>query len=74
MEVIECGTLVTSKLMKGDGMITCVSIRFDKVSYEVSYFVDGKYETVWLNEREFVVKGSDIKGYVKKIGVGYKSE
>lgn len=53
MNVIKCGTEVITKLESIHCLITCISIRFDKITYEVSYFRNGIYYTVWLNEEEF---------------------
>jgi len=53
METIKCGTLVVMKLANIQGMITCVSLRFDRVIYEVTYYVGAEQETIWVNENEF---------------------
>lgn len=52
-EVTPCGTLVTSKLSNVNGIVTAISIRFDTVSYEVSYFSGHEYKTIWMNGCEF---------------------
>ena len=53
-------------LLDIEGMITSVNICFDKVRYEISYFVSGKQESIWMNESEFELSE------VSKIKVGYK--
>lgn len=53
LKVIPCGTIVKTKYGNIEGMITCISIKFDKVLYEVSYFLNGDQKTVWMNEPEF---------------------
>ncbi len=53
INVFQCGTKVDTKIGKIQGMITCSSIRFDKVQYEITFNNDGKFETVWMNEEEF---------------------
>ena len=50
---LPCGSIVKTKLSNIEGMITCQSIRFDKVQYEISYFNNGEQRTVWMNENEF---------------------
>ncbi len=67
IELIPCGTKVTPKLLKVDAMITCSSIRFDKVTYELTYFNSGEQKTIWMNENEF-----NITGPVDKVKVGFK--
>jgi hypothetical protein len=56
MEIIKCGTIVILKLVRIEGMVTCSSIRFEKVVYEVSYFINGEQKLIWVNEAEFEVK------------------
>jgi hypothetical protein len=63
IELYSCGTIVKIKLTDIQGMITCASIRFDRVQYEVSYFYSGEQKTLWLNENEF-----DTETNKQKIG------
>lgn len=67
IKIIECGTTVRPKLLKVDAIITAICIRFERVTYEISYFNNGEYKTVWLSESELntVTVGKDFK-------VGYK--
>jgi len=65
MEVIKCGTEVITKIEQIHGIITCSSIRFDKVVYEFSYFRNGEYKNVWLHESEFIL---DKESNKQKIG------
>lgn len=60
-----CGTMVKIKISGIKGMITCSSIRFDKIQYEVTYFLDSDHKVSWMNENEF--ETSD-----KKQSIGYK--
>ena len=53
INVFQCGTKVSTLIGKIDGMITCSSIRFDKIQYEITFNNDGKFETVWMNQSEF---------------------
>lgn len=66
MKVIKCGTRVTPKLQNFEGIITGISIRYDKVSYEVSYFYNGDYKSIFMDESEFDVQACD------KTIVGFK--
>lgn len=62
-----CGSIVKTKLSKIEGMITCQSIRFDKIQYEISYFLNGEQKTIWMNENEFEVNiEREIIGFIKK--------
>lgn len=67
IEVIECGTIATTKLHEIKGMITACSIRFDKINYEFTYFKDGEQRVIWLHEEEFE------KSDHKKINIGFKA-
>lgn len=64
--VYKSGTRVVTIVGDVAGMITCSSIRFKEVRYEISYFLAGVYTNVWLNEDEFEVTTDE------KIKVGYK--
>jgi hypothetical protein len=67
MEVIKCGSMVAIKGNHDtDGIITCLSIRYNNVSYEVSYFNNGEYKQVWLVEDEFTLTNGD------RIKIGFK--
>lgn len=63
-EVYPCGTSVTTVVGSMSGMITCVSERFGKVQYEITYMDGGEFKTVWMNEYEFKTDA----GEKKKIG------
>lgn len=65
MEIIKCGTEVITKIEQIHGIITCSSIRFDRVVYELSYFRNGEYRSCWLNESEFTLDKESSK---QKIG------
>jgi hypothetical protein len=56
MTVIECGTSVVTKIGNKKGMITAVAIRFDSVTYEITYFDENAFQTVWLREQEMEIK------------------
>lgn len=61
----QCGTIVTICISKIEGMITGVNLRFDSISYEITYFHDGEHKTVWLREQEFTTEGIKKIGYLK---------
>jgi len=69
MEVIKYGTKVESVIGGIIGIITAISIRESGFSYEVSYFVDSEYKSIYLCESEFVIRG---KRNTQKIG--FKNE
>jgi hypothetical protein len=62
-----CGTTVTTKYGRIEGMITAQSIRFDRVQYEISYFDSGDHKTVWMNEFEFETEAD-------KKSIGFKNK
>jgi len=47
-----CGTQVTVTLGGFRGIITCISIRFGNVTYEVSYYIAQELRTIWVNPLE----------------------
>lgn len=53
LKVLPCGTSITS--INGDvmGNISCISIRYGKISYELTYFFNGEFKTTWMHESEF---------------------
>ena len=53
MELIPCGTEVT--LMHSDikGFITGINIRESRVTYEISYWSSGNYQSNWFTTAEF---------------------
>jgi hypothetical protein len=59
MEIFQCGIYVIIKLANIKGIITCCAIRFDKVTYEITYFIGGKQETIWVNQGEIEIEDSE---------------
>lgn len=57
--MVSCGTTVETKIGKHVAIITAACIRFDKVQYELSYFYNGDYKTVWLHRAEFDLRETD---------------
>lgn len=60
IETIKCGTLVIIKLANIKGMVTCMSLRFDRVAYEVTYFDGADAKTIWVHESEFEVTNPEL--------------
>lgn len=67
MTIVKGGTKVTTVLSNIQGIVTGTSIRFEAISYEVSYFNNGEYKQVWLNESEFTITEG------KKQTIGFKN-
>lgn len=61
LKVFNCGTMVTTKLGNLEGMITCYSNRFMKIQYEITYYLNGEFKTVWLTDNEFTTNKSKTK-------------
>ncbi len=67
MLIYKCGTEVITKSETINAIITAISIRFDRVTYEISYFRSGLYYSVFLNENEF-----ELKTNLEKSKIGFK--
>jgi hypothetical protein len=59
--VYKCGIKVITVIGNIEGMITGVSIRFEKVQYEVSFFYDGEQRCYWMHEQEFITNEEKVK-------------
>lgn len=66
MNIIKCGTPAITKIGQIESIVTSSNIRFNSVTYELSYFHNGDYKTVWLNENEFEIE------HKSKIKIGFK--
>lgn len=53
MKLLPCGITVRTKISNIEGMITAACIRFDKVTYEISYFSNSEQKVIWMHEKEF---------------------
>lgn len=63
--VFKCGQKVAIKFNHDvDGIITAQLLRFERAVYEISYFNNGEYKQIWLDESEFTA----INGEKQKIG------
>lgn len=66
IKIFKCGMVAKPKMHNAEGIITAVSIRFGRCTYELSYFNNGDYKTVWLSEEELEISGEE------KQKVGFK--
>ena len=66
MIVIKCGTKALTKMAHIEAIVTAISIRFNRAQYELSYFHNGEYKTMWMDESEF-----DIDP-IEKVTIGFK--
>jgi len=65
--ILPCGSIVKTKIGGIEGMITCQSIRFDKIQYEITYFTNNEQKCIWMNENEFETNvNRQIIGFVRK--------
>lgn len=66
MKIYPGGTEVITKLGGIKGTITAATIRFDFVSYELTFFSNGDYKTVWVYEAEFTTAAEkETIGFIK---------
>ena len=66
MKIYPCGISVKVTQLGLHAVIETVSIKFDSVQYEVSYFIEGKQQLIWLNEVQFTTTAN-------KVTIGYKA-
>jgi hypothetical protein len=66
--VYKQGTTVEMKVGSIVGMITGISVKFVSVLYEITYYADGLYHTIWANELEFEPRSKE-----KTQVIGFKS-
>jgi hypothetical protein len=67
IRIYPCGTDVQIKNAAVNGTITATSIRFNSISYEISYFIGSEQKVLWMNEKEFSVEPN-----TNKIKIGFK--
>ena len=67
MNIHKCGSEIRTKFGNHNGIITAVCIRFQSIQYEVTYYFQGDYKVVWMNECEFFVDKEN------KSGIGFKN-
>lgn len=69
MKVLKTGTRVSLKINESiSGIITAVCIRFNNVSYEFTYLLNGSITKEWVNEEELITAEA-----AKKLSIGYKN-
>ena len=61
------GITVEMKVGSIVGMITGVSIKFTSILYEITYYTDGIFHTIWANEVEFEPRSKE-----KTQAIGFK--
>ena len=66
MEVVKCGAKAHINLNQTEAIVTGISIRFKRASYELSYYHNGEYKIVWCDESEFTVSDGS------KMRIGFK--
>jgi hypothetical protein len=54
--IVKTGTRVITVLNNIEGLITGVTIREERVTYEFCYFSGQEYKVIWLSEFEFIDK------------------
>ena len=59
IQVLKCGLVAKPKMHNAEGIITAISIRFGRCTYELSYFHNGEYRTIWLSEEEIEVSNGE---------------
>lgn len=69
MEVIATGTEVTTLIGKVKAVITGICIRGTRVTYELSYFVDGDHKSCWVDNTEIVWEAG-----MDKVEIGYATD
>ncbi|MDQ3047067.1 MAG: hypothetical protein M3R27_05920 [Bacteroidota bacterium] len=68
INAIVCGTEVTPKLIPITGIITAICARYNKLTYEITYYDSGEFKTTWMHESEFTLKVSQSNK------IGFNSE
>ena len=68
MEIIPCGTEVVLKRSEYRGVITGISIRGSRITYEVSYYESGTYKSNWFCDFEFLIDADNPRATI-----GFKS-
>jgi hypothetical protein len=67
IDVYSCGTYVAIKINGVKAMITAVSIRYSHIIYEITYYTNDEFKTVWMRDEEF-----EIKNDYGKTNIGFK--
>jgi hypothetical protein len=65
MTIYPCGSEVVIKRPGVFGNVTAVMIRFELITYEITYYVDSIQQRVWVHEDEIMKDG-------KKHPIGFK--
>ena len=66
MLIYPCGSAVVITRSGYQGDVTAVEIRYELVRYEVTYYIDGMQQRVWVHENE-------LNNPINKAKVGFKN-
>lgn len=66
IKIFPCGTEVILERTGNFGNITAVEIRFELIRYEVTYYIDGYQQKIWVHPDEL------HKENKRKTGIGFK--
>ncbi|MBP7398176.1 MAG: hypothetical protein KA954_01225 [Chitinophagales bacterium] len=69
IEVIPCGTAVTTKIGKVEGIIVGIKIEFKAIIYNISYFTGDCFKNYEMSEEEF-----DVSDLSNKQMIGLKKQ
>ena len=62
ISIYKCGTYVHIPAGDITGWISAISISFDNISYEISYFAGtGEHMTIWLHDTQFTTQNNRTK-------------
>lgn len=66
MKVLPCGAEVIIERTGNFGNITAIEIRFELIRYEVTYYIDGYQQRIWVHPDELHKEESKKKtiGYI----------
>ena len=67
MLIYSCGTSVIVERAGIQGDVTAIEIRFTLVRYEITYYIEGVQQRIWVHE-------SELNHATRKNKVGFKKE
>jgi hypothetical protein len=65
--IYKCGTNVLTVVGNKSGIISEVSIKYNIIQYNISYYEGNEFKSVWLPEQELIVNGEKQRIGYKKI-------
>ena len=66
MNIYPCGSSVVITRSGYQGDVTAVEIRYELVRYEVTYYVEGVQQRIWVHEKE-------LNNPINKVKLGFKN-